>query len=89
MKWKTHRLKTAGAIEAQEGSKLSYDMHMDAREDRIVLAFAGIDAKGVEYRYTARAIFDGQYTIPPVAAEAMYNPQVSAIGKGGQLRITE
>ena len=83
------RLKTAGAIEAQEGSKLAYDMHMDAREDRIVLAFAGIGAKGVEYRYTARAIFDGQYTIPPVAAEAMYNPQVSAIGKGGQLRVTE
>ena len=81
------RLETAGSIEAPEHSRISYDMHLDPRDDRLILVYASLGKQTVEYRYTARAIFAGNYTIPPIAAEAMYDPNVAALGAGGKVKV--
>lgn len=56
---------------------------MNMRDDRVE-AFGSLGGKGkVKITYTLRAVTSGKFTIPPVEAEAMYDPTLWAREKGG------
>ncbi len=58
----------------------------DAREDRVNF-FGSITTSATELIYKIKATNAGSYTIPPIYAEAMYNPQLNAQGSSGQIRV--
>lgn len=48
--------------------------HMDVRDDRVIL-FTSLDGgKTREFAYLLRVVNAGRFVLPPVAAEAMYDP---------------
>ncbi|NOY81031.1 MAG: hypothetical protein GXP31_08500 [Kiritimatiellaeota bacterium] len=69
--------RTAGAVFT--GKKPDY---VEILEDR-VLFFGALDEKGNTIRYACRAVSPGRFAAPPVAAYAMYAPDVYAQAPGG------
>ncbi len=60
--------------------------HMDIRDDRVLLYVPSFRGKGV-YRYVARAVTMGDFMVPMVAAESMYDPGVYSRGGSGRLIV--
>ena len=62
--------------------------YLDIRDDRL-LFFADQLGMGRELRfyYLARAVTAGDFILPPVSAEAMYDPSVRSTAGSGQMRI--
>jgi len=61
--------------------------YADVREDRVNFFTTALpDAQELVYRIKATNV--GTYLIPSILAESMYNPEIKAIGKGGQFVIT-
>jgi hypothetical protein len=78
-----------GATRSIADSKTTWGTeHTDLREDR-VLAFGTITGDVQEFVYTIRATNAGDYVIPPVYAESMYDRSVWAMGKGGRMTVKE
>jgi len=61
--------------------------HQDIRDDRLLLFTSLNTRREVEYYYSLRAISAGQYNIPPIAAECMYNPTIAAAASSGLMTI--
>ena len=60
--------------------------YIDVREDRVVIyATAGTSVGELTYR--VRAVNAGQYTVPPLFAEAMYDRRILARTLGGTLKV--
>lgn len=81
------RLKTTPALSwiADAGHRIDYQ---DIRDDRLLL-FADLRVgKPLEFYYTLRAISAGEFVIPPVAAECMYNPLIAGSASSGRVTIT-
>ena len=55
----------------------------EIREDRI-LVYADVPRGGITITYTAQVIAAGQFQIPPIRAESMYNPALSGTGTVGK-----
>lgn len=68
-------------------SKLIYLDYYDAREDRIVLYLTATQDLR-EYVYQIKATSRGTFAIPPIFANAMYNPQILAEGKEGVMEVS-
>ncbi|MBV1859645.1 MAG: hypothetical protein KUG77_14625 [Nannocystaceae bacterium] len=63
--------------------------HSDLRDDRMLL-FADMLPAGVyTYAYTARATTIGEFLLPPVKAEAMYEPERFGHSSSSRVRIVE
>jgi hypothetical protein len=61
--------------------------YMDLRDDRILL-FADLPADSWQTFYTlVRAVAPGQFRLPPVQVEAMYNPALRATGERGTMEV--
>lgn len=61
--------------------------HQDNRDDRLLL-FTNLSSGTVRhFYYSLRAIAAGDFVVPPVAAECMYNPLVAAAGSHGRVTI--
>lgn len=61
--------------------------HVDLRDDRI-LVFTDLPKEGWIVHYSLlRAVTAGKFALPPVQAEAMYDPETVASGKAGELEI--
>ncbi len=60
--------------------------HMDIRDDRVILYVPSFRGEGV-YRYVARAVTMGDFMVPMVAAESMYEPGVYSRGGSGRLIV--
>jgi alpha-2-macroglobulin len=61
--------------------------YMDVRDDRLIL-FASLASKGkAAYYYAARAVSKGEYVLPHVHAEAMYDPMTAAYSGGGRFTV--
>jgi uncharacterized protein YfaS (alpha-2-macroglobulin family) len=61
--------------------------YMDLRDDRILL-FADLPADTWQTFYTlVRAVAPGQFRLPPVQVEAMYNPAIRATGERGTMEV--
>jgi uncharacterized protein YfaS (alpha-2-macroglobulin family) len=61
--------------------------HLDVRDDRILVFLDLRDLKWHTYDALLRAVSPGVFRLPPVQAEAMYDPQVRATGPRGELEI--
>ncbi len=62
-------------------------INLDVREDRLLLFLSGLDGNTQNYTYSVRAVTRGTFILPPLAAEGMYNPDVSAITASGMLIV--
>ncbi|MBA2652314.1 MAG: alpha-2-macroglobulin family protein [Tatlockia sp.] len=62
--------------------------YADLREDRVVF-FTSLDSNAKELVYRIKAINSGKYTIPPIMAESMYNPNLRANGVAGSVIVEE
>ncbi|HEV8578081.1 MAG TPA: alpha-2-macroglobulin [Thermoanaerobaculia bacterium] len=61
--------------------------YMDLRDDRILL-FTDLPADSWQTFYTlVRAVAPGQFRLPPVEVEAMYNPALRAVGERGTMEV--
>jgi uncharacterized protein YfaS (alpha-2-macroglobulin family) len=61
--------------------------YLDLRDDRILI-FTDLPANTWQTVYTlVRAVAPGQFRLPPVQAEAMYNPTLRATGERGTMEV--
>ena len=60
--------------------------YIDVREDRVVI-YATAGTSVAELTYRVRAVNAGQYTVPPLFAEAMYDRRILARTLGGTLKV--
>lgn len=61
--------------------------YQDIRDDRILLFVHLPKNKTLHFYYGLRAIAAGDFVIPPVAAECMYNPLIAGAGSSGRLTV--
>ena len=59
------------------------DVSMDIRDDRVILYVPTFVGKGI-YRYIARAVTMGDFQVPVVAAESMYDPGIYSRNGSGR-----
>ena len=62
--------------------------YLDIRDDRLLL-FTTANTNERDFYYTLRAVTRGRFTLPPIKAEAMYDPAVTAIRGAGEIRVVE
>jgi uncharacterized protein YfaS (alpha-2-macroglobulin family) len=62
--------------------------YMNVRDDRLEIFGALERNQTVHVVYVARAVTAGQFTIPPVEAEAMYEPRIWAREAGHRVAVT-
>jgi uncharacterized protein YfaS (alpha-2-macroglobulin family) len=61
--------------------------YLDLRDDRVLL-FTDLPAYEWRTSYAlVRAVTPGRFRMPPVAAEAMYDPTKAAVGERGELVV--
>ncbi len=60
--------------------------YVDIRDDRISL-FLSVDESELVYFYTTRAVTVGNFKVPSIRAEAMYDPSRFSIASDGQIKI--
>jgi len=69
-------------------NKMDQVEYQDIRDDR-VLMFVNLSATTtLDFYYGLRAIAEGDFAVPPVAAECMYNPLVAGAGSSGRVTVT-
>jgi uncharacterized protein YfaS (alpha-2-macroglobulin family) len=61
--------------------------YMDVRDDRIALFGALEPRQSRTVRYALRVVVAGRYALPPVEAEAMYDPAIWARGPVGRVTL--
>ena len=62
--------------------------YVEVREDRAVF-FATVPTQTLEITYQIKSCNRGQFTVPPVFAESMYDRNVKARGMGGKIGVTK
>jgi len=60
---------------------------MDLRDEGREVLGGVSGGQSKEVVYTRRAVTAGAFTLPPVEAEAMYNPEVWTRAPGGSVRV--
>jgi uncharacterized protein YfaS (alpha-2-macroglobulin family) len=70
-------------------ASVSGGRYMDLREDRLLLFLGGLggDTAWTTHSFSLRAVSRGTFTVPPPAAEGMYNPEINAAGRSAKLVI--
>lgn len=69
------------------GNKSIVPDYMDIRDDRLNIYLNLHKGRTVEFYYLLRAVTVGKFTLPPVSAEAMYDPFKSSVANSGQIRV--
>jgi uncharacterized protein YfaS (alpha-2-macroglobulin family) len=63
---------------------------LDVRDDRVVVVCDVVAGKSA-WTYLARAVTPGEYVVPPVRGECMYDPGINSIssmnGGGARMRV--
>ena len=63
--------------------------YMDIRDDRLIFFGKLPRQKKQKFYYALRAVTRGDFALPPVAAEAMYDPTKSSVASSGRIRVVE
>jgi uncharacterized protein YfaS (alpha-2-macroglobulin family) len=77
-----------GGGASQGGGNLWRPDYIDIREDRVVF-YGTAGSNAASFTYKARAVNSGNFTVPPLFAEAMYNKSVWAMRPQNKLRIAK
>ena len=67
-------------FEEDEQERYSDSLHTEYRHDRFVVSTHLIKGKQYRYAYTMRAEVQGEYAVPPIYIESMYQPEKHYIG---------
>jgi uncharacterized protein YfaS (alpha-2-macroglobulin family) len=59
----------------------------DVRDDRLRLFMDRVTGE-TSYSFTLRAVTQGSFSLPPLAAEGMYNPGIHFVGPSGRLTVS-
>ncbi len=61
--------------------------YLDIRDDRLLI-FASFPELGIyEFYYAVRAVTCGDYVLPSIKAESMYEPEISSYSSGGKISV--
>jgi uncharacterized protein YfaS (alpha-2-macroglobulin family) len=63
--------------------------YMDIRDDRMLLFVTLPRNEQKKFYYALRAVTVGDFILPPVAAEAMYDPAKSSVANSGSVKVIE
>lgn len=63
--------------------------YIDIRDDRLIFFGAFPRQQERKFYYALRAVTQGTFTVPPVSAEAMYDPTKSVVASSGMIKIVE
>jgi uncharacterized protein YfaS (alpha-2-macroglobulin family) len=69
------------------GDKSVTPDYMDIRDDRLNIYLNLRKGRTVQFYYLLRAVTAGRFVLPPVSAEAMYDPFQSSVANSGQIRV--
>ena len=69
-----------------EHTERSRGIRAEVRGDRLVVGLDHVD-KPMTYQYAVRAVTKGTFSLPPVAAECMYNPGIRSLNGAGRIEI--
>lgn len=61
--------------------------YMDIRDDRIILFVHLPKQKEVKFYYAIRVVNVGDFVLPAISAEAMYDPAKASVSGGGRIRV--
>lgn len=61
--------------------------YMDIRDDRLILFINLPERQEQKFYYALRAVTAGQFTLPPIKAEAMYDPVYRSVASSGVVRV--
>lgn len=81
------RLGRGGSADWVDTDALWKSENMNIRDDRLEVFGALNPNESVDVVYTMRAVTSGSFTLPPVEAEAMYNPDIWTRAPGGTVRV--
>ena len=62
---------------------------IDIRDDRLIFYATFPFRNPQKFYYPLRAITEGEFTVPPVSAEAMYDPTKSAVASSGTIQVVK
>ena len=62
---------------------------MDIRDDRMLLFVNLPRQQQRKFYYALRAVTVGDFILPPIAAEAMYDPAKSSVANSGRVKVVE
>ena len=63
--------------------------YTDIRDDRLIFFGKFPRRKEQKFYYALRAVTQGEFILPPVTAEAMYDPSKSSVASGGSIKIVQ
>lgn len=63
--------------------------YVDIRDDRLIFFGAFPRQRERKFHYALRAVTRGEFTLPPVTAEAMYDPANSSVAGSGKIKVIE
>jgi hypothetical protein len=81
-------LKTSQSLPWIEAQTTLKPLHVDIRDDRVI-AFTGPFAGERNFFYVARAVTRGEFKLPPIHAECMYDPGIRSARGAGVVRVAE
>ncbi len=65
----------------------SSETRTEMRDDRLLLFVNQMSARPAVFVYTLRAVTKGSFVLPPVSAEAMYDPSIRALTAPGTVTV--
>ena len=79
-------------IETRDGSGLAKKNdfvpdHMDIRDDRFLIFTDLPTGNKFTYKYVVRAVTKGDFILPPISAECMYDPSIKSVNGQGRVII--
>lgn len=72
------------------GERRNWLIHREVRDDRLVLfpyPVSGTPGAPQTWHYTVRAVTPGRYVVPPLRAEAMYDPSIRSTHGRGEIEV--
>lgn len=63
--------------------------YMDIRDDRLILYGTFRYQQEQKFYYPLRVVTQGAFTVPPISAEAMYDPSKSAVASSGTIQVVK
>jgi uncharacterized protein YfaS (alpha-2-macroglobulin family) len=80
------RLMTRGGVRWGRGVPSLPIEYLDIRDDRLLL-FTQAETVERAFYYTLRAVTQGRFALPPIKAEAMYDPSVVSLRGAGEIHV--
>jgi uncharacterized protein YfaS (alpha-2-macroglobulin family) len=81
------RLSTSPRLRWIPEKKYEVD-YTDIRDDRILLFVSLSQGRKFEYHYSLRVTSSGEFVVPPVAAECMYDPTIASAASSGNMTVS-